>query len=498
MQVWTSARGGIEARVRALAGRRGRVELPLAAAALMVVAAGAFLALVLPLSPGRLERPSAELILALPHWVALADPAPAWLAEPRAVAFAVLLGCAAAFGAWALAIAACWDRPARRGPLALVAGTSVLLLGISAAALPNVSTDVYNYMARGRLASAHGVSPYRVAVDAFPDDPAYRYASHRFTSEPGGKPAVFMLLDVALTALAGDSVVRTLLAYRATLFALAVASLALLAAILRRVAPRRLLAGLVIFGWSPIVTFHAPGKSDTAMAFLLLVALWLVARGRARLAAVAFTGSVLVKLLTLPVAALWGVRELRLRGLREASIAAGLALASAAALYLPFGSIDALVRHALQVGDGGADAPRGLANVARGAFVLLFLAVAFTRTADLASLLRGGAWLMLALVPLLTPFPLSWYQISALAVVGLAADARVALAALPLGFWAFTMNVWHSTSTGSFPLPDPFSLAVPLLLVGIPLAVAGGVLLFPGVLRPGAWEEVPRGLGAAR
>jgi hypothetical protein len=493
MQVWTSTWGCVGARVRDLAARRGRLEPPLAAAAAGVVAAGAFLALLLPLSPGRLERPSADLIPALPHWAALADLAPAWLSDPRAVGLAVLLACGAAFGAWALAIAACWDRPARRGPLALVVGTSLVLLGISAAALPNVNTDVYNYMARGRLASAHGVSPYRVAVDAFPEDPAYPYASHRFTARPGGKPAAFMLLDVALTALAGDSVVRTLFAYRLTLLALAAASLALVAAILRRLAPRHLLAGLVLFGWSPIVTFHAPGKSDTAMAFVLLAALWLVARGRPRVAAVAFAVSVLVKLLTLPVAALWGVRELRLRGLREASIGAGLALATAAALYLPFGSLDALARHALQVGDGGADAPGGLENVARGAFVLLFLAVAFTRTADLASLLRGGAWLMLALVPLLTPFPLSWYQISVLAIACLVPDVRVALAALALGLPALAQNVWHSTSTSSFPMPEPLSLAVPLLLALLALAAVGGVLLFPGLRRLRAPEGVPRG-----
>jgi hypothetical protein len=492
VQISHSRWGHAEARLRARIGERGRPGPPLAAAAALLVAVGAFLALLLPLSPGRLDRPSAELIPELPHWAALASLAPGWLSDPRAVAFAVLLACAAAFGAWALAIAACWGRAAERGPLALVVGTSLLLLGISAVALPNVSTDVYNYIARGRVASAHGLSPYRVAVDAFPEDPAYRYASHRFTAEPGGKLPVFMLLDVALTAAAGDSVVRALFAYRIALFGLAAASLALVAAILRVLAPRHLLAGLVIFGWSPIVTFHAPAKSDTAMAFLLLVALWLLARGRRRFAAVALTGSVLVKLLTLPLAALWGVRELRLRGLREASIGAGLALATAAALYLPFGSLDALLGHALLVGDGGADAPGGVAPLARAAFVLLFLGVAFTRTDGLASLLRGGAWLMLAFTPLLTPFPLSWYQISVLAIACLVADARVALLALALGFTAFTLNVWHSTSTGSFPLPLPASLAVPWLLALLAFALGGVVLLYPGLRRLHALEGVPR------
>jgi hypothetical protein len=492
MRIPPSSRDCAEPGTRLRAGERGPLVLALAPAAVVLVAVGGFLALLLPLSPGRLERPSADLIPELPHWAALAERAPAWLSDPSAVAFAVLFACAAAFGAWALAIAACWGRPAERGPLALVVGTSLLVLGISAAALPNVSTDVYNYIARGRLASAHGVSPYQVAVDAFPGDPVYPYASHRFTAEPGGKLAAFMLLDVALTELAGESVVRQLLAYRIALFLLAAASLALVAAILRRLAPGHLLAGLVLFGWSPIVTFHGPAKSDTAMAFLLLVALWLLARGRRRFAAVALTGSVLVKLLTLPLAALWGLRELRLRGLREAALGAGLAVATTAALYLPFGSFDAVLRHALQVGDGGAGAPGGLDHLARGAFILLFLAVAFTRTDDLASLVRGGAWLMLALTLLLTPFPLSWYQISVLAIACLVADVRVALAALALGFPAFGLNVWHSTSTESFPLPDAASLAVPLLLALPAFALAGAALLFPGLLRGRAREGVPR------
>lgn len=470
---------------------RGRLLAQLSAAAATLVATSIFFAFFWPLTPGRLDRPSADLIPELPHGAALAALAPAWLADPGIVAFAVLLACGSAFAAWALALRACWGREAERGPLALVVGTSLLLLAVSAAALPNLSTDVYNYMARGRLASAHGVSPYQVAVDAFPEDLAYPYASHRFTSKPGGKPPAFMLLDVALTALAGDSVVRSLLAYRVALFALAAASLALVAAILRREAPRHQLAGLVLFGWSPIVTFHGPAKTDTAMAFFLLLAVWLLSRGRTRFSVVALTCSVLVKLLTLPLAAVYGLRELRLRRFREAAVGAGLALATAAALYAPFGSFEAMLRHTTQLGDGGSDAPAGLTNLARAAFIGIVIVVAFTRSDGLHSLLRGWAWVMIALVVLASPFELSWYQISAIAVAALVADARVALASLAIGFSAFSLNLWHSTSTPSFPLPDPASFAAPLLLAGAAvLAVAA--LLFPMLRRPSTLEVAPR------
>jgi hypothetical protein len=79
-------------------------------------------------------------------------------------------------------------------------------------------------------------------------------------------------------------------------------------------------------------------------------------------------------------------------------------------------------------------------------------------------------------------------------------DVRVALAALALGLPAFTRNVWHSTSTSSFPMPELASLAAPLLLALLALAAVGGVLLFPGVRRLRALEEVPRDtrLDAAR
>jgi hypothetical protein len=472
-------------------GSRGRLLAELSAAAATLLATSVFFAFLWPLTPGRLDRPSADLIPELPHWAALSGLAPAWLADPVVVAFAVLLACGAAFAAWALALRACWGREAERGPLALVVGASLLLLAVSAAALPNLSTDVYNYMARGRVASAHGVSPYKVAVDAFPDDLAYPYASHRFTSRPGGKPPTFMLLDVALTALAGDSVLRSLFAYRVMLFALAAASLFLIAAILRREAPRHQLAGLVLFGWSPIVTFHAPGKTDTAMAFFLLLGVWLLSRGRSRLSVVAFTCSVLVKLLTLPLAAVYGLRELRLRRFREAAVGAGLALATAAALYAPFGSFEAMLRHTGQLADGGSDAPAGLANLARAAFAGILIAVAFTRSEGLDSLLRGWAWVMLALLVLASPFQLSWYQISALAVAALVADARIALVSLAIGFSAFSLNLWHSTSTESFPLPDPASFAVPLLLSGAAL-LAVAALLFPMLRRPSTLEVAPR------
>jgi hypothetical protein len=42
-------------------------------------------------------------------------------------------------------------------------------------------------------------------------------------------------------------------------------------------------------------------------------------------------------------------------------------------------------------------------------------------------------------------------------------------------------------------MPEPLSLAVPLLLALLALAAVGGVLLFPGLRRLRAPEGVPRG-----
>jgi hypothetical protein len=104
-----------------------------------------------------------------------------------------------------------------------------------------------------------------------------------------------MLLNIVLADLGGDSPVANLLLYRLVFMLSNLANLALLAQILQAVQPRRVLAGLVLYAWNPIVIPQGQGKVDTMMVFFLPRAALALVRDRRKLAAVAPGASVLVK-----------------------------------------------------------------------------------------------------------------------------------------------------------------------------------------------------------
>src|SRR6185436_15649709 len=91
-------------------------------------------------------------------------------------------------------------------------------------------------------------------------------------------------------------------------------------------------AGLVLFGWNPIVAVYGQSKTDIVMVFFLLLAAYLMARARERLGVVALGLSALVKLITLPLLALMLARDVNLRHWRQLALSVGLV----AIVYLPF------------------------------------------------------------------------------------------------------------------------------------------------------------------
>ncbi|MDQ2998298.1 MAG: hypothetical protein M3R61_14770, partial [Chloroflexota bacterium] len=232
-----------------------------------------YAAFVLPQAPGRMAEPSAELIAWLPLWsfvVALPLPIPR---QGHTLAIVLLVTCLVKFAAYACAIFLAWNLPFSRRRLVVVVGAALLFFLVAVAALPNVNRDIYNYIVSGRVAAVHGVNPYAIAPDRFPDDALYRYASARYTGYPGdNKMPVWALLNIALARLAGDNPVANLLLYRILFLLFNIANLALIARILRTVHPQRQLAGLVMYAWNPIVVAYGQSKVDTIMVFFLLLA----------------------------------------------------------------------------------------------------------------------------------------------------------------------------------------------------------------------------------
>jgi hypothetical protein len=118
---------------------------------------------------------------------------------------------------------------------------------------------------------------------------------------------------------------------------------ALIAMILQHIAPERMLAGVVLLVWNPVVLFETIGNghNDIAMMVWLLLAAWSMLRRRYTLAVLALIGGALIKyipLLLIPIVLALALRDLsgwRAR-LRLATVTSVTAVTLIAAAYAPF------------------------------------------------------------------------------------------------------------------------------------------------------------------
>ena len=451
-------------RVRgALARSDARVAAVLGVLALLLLVASCFYAFIVPQTSARLERASAGLIDDLDLWSSLAS---AGLPVPRGqwtIATSLILSTLLVFGLYGVAVYATWTRRAGRRILLLAGGVAVVFSLVFALALPTANTDIYNYIVTGRVAAVHDANPYTVAPDRFPSDPIYPYAEHRYTEYPDVKLPTWMFINVPLARVAGDDPVVNLLLYRFVFLAFGVANLALVAAIVTRLDPRFVLASIVAWGWNPIVVVFGTSKVDTVMVTFLLLAVLLLLRSRVRFAVVSLVLSAFVKLITLPFAATYWLRELAKRRWRPLAVATALMCLTVVALYLPFGtSPDLLLDHLGLIGRRDSENPVGSGDsgpsVARlllaVGFGFLVLWVGLTQGDTIQKLLRGWGLLAVYFALFLVPLGLSWYLMAPIAIAALAIDWRLLLLTGLLSFSSFLVTVWDSTSSPGFRLPD--------------------------------------------
>jgi alpha-1,6-mannosyltransferase len=232
------------------------------------------------------------------------------LMAAMAVGWLVVLLCARALPAWAI-------------PATAVVATLIFTL-----APPLLSTDVFNYIAYGRLAQ-HGINPYLHGPLALKHDPVYAYTGHLWKRSPSAYGPLFTLLSTALAPL-GVAAAMWALKVLAGLASLACAALIWVAAKrLDRPAP----VAVALFALNPLVLVWAVGgaHNDLLMAAFVAASIVLALHRRAALSGAALATAVAIKLSAGLVAPflLLGSRS-RLRTL--AGITAGAAAAAGVGL----------------------------------------------------------------------------------------------------------------------------------------------------------------------
>jgi hypothetical protein len=455
-----------------------RLAVALAGLGAIVAAVAFAYAFVMTQTQPRLESAAAGLVGATPWW-ALARQLRVLVPDsPRTVAAAVVVLQVLGFGAYVIGIAVAWGARPTRGRLMVVVAATLLAWGFVAAALPTLDTDIFSYIAQGRVAAVHGANPEVVAPAAFPTDPFLAFVSPEYRGIVGdNKLPLWSDVTALLAGASGGDVVRTLLVYRLLFLAVDAVSLALIAVTLARGARDRLLAGLVTFGWSPIVVETGQSKVDALMACLVLAAVLCLVVRRPRLAVASLGLSVLVKLITLPLLVVRLAGEARRAEWRVLAADAAIVAVVAAVAYAPFWPGPAEV--AAQLGlirNGGSILPGILRPVVEVLFVALLAWLAWRDDGLPTTTVRHWTIVMLFFGALLTTPGLSWYLITMVALTAVSGEGSLVAIGVGIAFVSFAFD-----RVQRFELVSPIEVSrgvVYLVVAGIvvsAVAIAVGV-----------------------
>jgi hypothetical protein len=214
----------------------------------------------------------------------------------------------------------------RRAVLISIAALNALVL----VAPPLLSTDLFSYIAYGRMGGTYGINPYLYGPNFISFDPLYHLVGLQWTHTPTAYGPLFTALSYPL---AGLNIATNVFAYKgiAALSLLAVVVLVWHAAQLRGIDPVKAVA---LVGLNPVIVIYGVGggHNDLLMLALLVAGIYVLLRQREGTGGAMIIAATAIKLtagmlLPFAIAASAG-RRVATSG--RARILAGAALAAAA------------------------------------------------------------------------------------------------------------------------------------------------------------------------
>jgi hypothetical protein len=162
----------------------------------------------------------------------------------------------------------------RRAVLTSIAALNALVL----LAPPLLSTDLFSYIAYGRLGATYDVNPYLHGPNVIAFDPLYHFIGAQWTHTPTAYGPLFTALSYPL---AGMNIAASVFAYKAVaaLSCLAVVVLVWHAARLRGLDPVKAVA---LVGLNPVIVVYGVGggHNDLLMLAILVAAIYVLLRQR--------------------------------------------------------------------------------------------------------------------------------------------------------------------------------------------------------------------------
>ncbi len=352
-----------------------------------------------------------------------------------------------------------------RAAWTIVLSSAVLFGVLLLFTFPYDAADLFDNIMHGRIISVYRANPFKDVAAQFNSDPFYPYTAWRNSVSAYG-PAWEMLAGF-VTRLAGNSFIANVLAFKLMLGGFLAAGAALVVMILRRLAPERALAGLVLLVWNPIVLVETIGNghNDLAMMIWVLLAAWLLQRRRYSPSVLALLVGALIKyipLLLLPIVLAIALRDLpnhRTR-VRFAIVTTVAAVTLIAAAYAPFWrgldtlsierranllttSLPSLIYFQLKSNISNDEAIKLVSLTAAGLTVAFSLAMAVRAWRDRSELsfARSAFYLLMFYLLLTCLWFQPWYAVWPLALAALLPPGHAARLAVLFGYTALSKEL---------------------------------------------------------
>lgn len=161
---------------------------------------------------------------------------------------------------------------------ALVLLGSFLFALINFFMFPISSTDLNDYVSRGRISGVHGGNPLVQVPNDYPDDPYVQLAAWR--DDPSAYGPLWEVLSGFIGRYSGGPLWNDILGYKGLALISYLLSTVTIAAILKRVAPHRSLAGTLLFAWNPLILLEgvANAHNDMIMMVFVLTGFWILSQ----------------------------------------------------------------------------------------------------------------------------------------------------------------------------------------------------------------------------
>ncbi len=349
------------------------------------------------------------------------------------------------FVSYALTIRAAGELSGRAVLMSIAALNALVLL-----APPLFSTDIFSYVAYGRMAALHGINPYLHGPRWIALDPYFHFVGSQWTAVPTAYSPLFTALSGVLAPL---DVAASVIAYKgiAAVSSLVIVVMVWNTARLRGMDPVRAAA---LVGLNPVIAVWGVGggHNDLLMLAVLMTGVYVLLKGAPRASGALIVAASAIKLsagLLLPFALAGDVvRPRSAEGRRSLMLGAGVAVAVIASfgfLLFGFGPLHLLgTLHKVQSHTGLQSIPGfisiglGLGQLGQNAELVLTAGCAITilwllRRVWIGELdwITGGGWATFAVL-ITAGSLLPWYMAWLIPLAALSSDRRLLITAIAL------------------------------------------------------------------